>query len=168
MNTCLMYLSAEKQATGSSSPQWPWGSPAKACAQYLPAELRQAPVGSTKWVCTSKMNSSPARVSAAAAGSNALSLGNRKKPPLLPTAAKALFNVRNVVAAPQSDCKNALRPNPTRLAFSPICCSASLLARATCSASGTGRNSPLDVESTLTGSGPLSSSSITFHLSVVV
>ena len=70
-------------------------------------------------------------------------------------AAKALFNVRNVVAAPQSDCRNARRPSPTRLAFSPIRSSASLLARATCSVSGTGRNSPLDVASTLTGSGPL-------------
>jgi hypothetical protein len=87
-------------------------------------------------------------------------LGKRNTPPVLPTAANALFNVRSVVAAPHSDCKNALRPNPTRLAFSPIFRSASLLARATCSASGTGRNSPLDVESTLTGSLPLSSSSM--------
>ena len=101
------------------------------------------------------MNSSPARASAAAAGSNALSLGKRKTPPVLPSAAKASFNVSNVVAAPQSDCRNARRPSPTRLACSPIRSSASLLARATCSVSGTGRNSPLDVASTLTGSGPL-------------
>src|SRR4029077_15793915 len=168
MNTCFMNSSEEKQSTGSSLPQEPWGKLVRVCPQYRPAELRQAPAGSTMWVCTSKMNSSPASTSAAAAVSNALSLGKRKTPPGLPSAAKALFNVRNVVAAPQSDCKNVLRPNPTRLAFSPICCSASLLARATCSASGTGRNSPLDVESTLTGSGPLSSSSIALHLSVVV
>jgi hypothetical protein len=42
--------------------------------------------------------------------SNALSLVRRKRPPVLPSAAKALFNVRNVVAAPQSDCRNARRP----------------------------------------------------------
>src|SRR6186713_1656777 len=103
------------------------------------------------------MNSSPASASAAAAVSNALSLGKRKRPPMLPSAAKASFNVSNVVAAPQSDCRNARRPSPTRLACSPIRSSASLLARATCSVSGTGRNSPLDVASTLIGSGPLTS-----------
>ena len=74
---------------------------------------------------------------------------------MLPSAEKASFNVSNVVAAPQSDCRNARRPIPTRLACSPIRSSASLLARATCSVSGTGRNSPLDVESTLTGNVPL-------------
>jgi hypothetical protein len=76
-------------------------------------------------------------------------------PPVLPIAVKASFKLRNVVAAPQRDCRNALRPSPTRLACSPILSSASLLAPATCSVSGTGRNSPLDVASTLIGSGPL-------------
>ena len=133
-------------------------------SQYLPAELRQAPAGSTIWVCTSKMNSSPASASAPAAVSNALSLGKRKRPPMLPSAAKASFNVSKVVAAPQSDCRNARRPIPTRFAFSPIRNSASRLARATCSVSGTGRNSPLEVASTFIGSGPLSSSSMTVPL----
>src|SRR5262245_13997095 len=155
MNTCLMNFSAEKQSTASSSPQEPWGKLARICSQYLPAELRQAPAGSTIWVCTSKMNSLPANASAAAAVSNAPSSGTRNTPPVLPIAAKASFSVSNVVAAPQSDCKNARRPSPTRLACSPIRRSASRLARVSGSASGTGRNSPLEVESTLTGNGPL-------------
>ena len=74
---------------------------------------------------------------------------------MLPSAAKASFKVSKVVAAPQSDCRNARRPIPMRLACSPIRRSASLLARATGSVSDTGRNSPLDVASTLIGSGPL-------------
>ena len=78
----------------------------------------------------------------------------RNCPPMLPSAANASFSVRNVVAAPHSDCRKARRSSPTRLACSPIRRSASALARATGSASGTGRNSPLDVGSTLTGSGP--------------
>ena len=72
-----------------------------------------------------------------------------------------------MVAAPQSDCRKARRPSPTRFACSPIRRSASLLARATCSVSGTGRNSPLEVELTLIGSGPLTSSTMTSCLSVV-
>src|SRR5262245_42663932 len=155
MNTCLMNFSAEKQSTGSSSPQEACGNFARICSQYLPAELRQAPAGSTIWVCTSKMNSSPSSASAAAAVSNALSLGNRKRPPMLPSLAKASFKVSNVVAAPQSDCRNVRRPIPTRSAFSLIRNSASRLACATGSVRGTGRNSPLEVASTLIGSGPL-------------
>src|SRR5215510_14128683 len=47
INTCLMNFSAEKQSTGSSSPQEACGNFARICSQYLPAELRQAPAGST-------------------------------------------------------------------------------------------------------------------------
>src|SRR5258705_5671538 len=153
MKTCLMNCSAEKQATGSSAPQDPCGKLARIRSQYWPAELRQAPAGSTMWVWTSKMNSSPAIASAAAAVSNAPSSGTLKWPPVLPSAANASFNVSKVVAAPHSDCRKARRSSPTRRACAPIRRSASALARATGSASGTGRNSPLEVASTLTGSG---------------
>src|SRR5262245_21295104 len=84
----------------------------------------------------------------------------RNCPPTLPSAANASFNVRKVVAAPHSDCRKARRSSPTCLACALIRRSASALARATGASSGTGRNSPLDVESTLTGSGPRKSLAI--------
>ena len=149
--TCLMNCSAAKQSTGWRSPHDPCGKLARTCSQYRPALLRQLPVGSTMCVCTSKTNSSPASTLSAAAVSNAASLGSRNTPPALPRAAKASPRVRSVVAAPQSDCRNARLPAPTRRACSPIRTRASSFARPTTSLKGTGRNSPLLVGSTLIG-----------------
>ena len=151
-NTCLMNCSAEKQSTGSSSPQDPCGKRARICSQYWPASVRHLPAGSTMWVWTSKMNSSPASALPAAAGSKAASAGRRKAPPVLPRAANAWFRVRSVVAAPHSDWRNARRARPTRAACSVSRSAASAFARATVSVSGTGRNSPLEVGSILIGS----------------
>ncbi len=152
MNTCLMNWSAEKQSTGSASPQEPWGNWARICSQYLPALARHLPAGSTMWVCTSKMNSSPASTLSAAAVSNAASPGRRKAPPVLPRAANAWLSVSSVVAAPHSDCRNARRATPTRRACAVMRSPAAALARATVSVSGTGRNSPFEVASILIGS----------------
>src|SRR5260221_461088 len=99
--TSLMKRSAEKQATGSASPQAPCGKLASACSQTRALRrCRQAPTGFTRCVCTSKMNSRPESASPAAAGSKAASLGRTKRPPALPRAAKAASRVSNVVAAP--------------------------------------------------------------------
>ena len=63
---------------------------------------------STKWPCTSKMNSPRAGPVCTRASwrSSAASRGTSKKPPLLPAAAFAVLKARSVLAAPQAETKN--------------------------------------------------------------
>ena len=69
----------------------------------------QAPVGSTKWPCTSKMNSAFSRRACASCGSSAASARRSKKPPVLPAAALAALNASSVLAAPHADTRKSRR-----------------------------------------------------------
>ena len=150
-NTSLTKWCASKQRRGSASPHRPCG----VWASQLIASgrpRRHAPSGSTMWVWMSKMNWRPASVWAAATGSTAASRGRSNEPPRWPRHAKASFSVRSVVAAPHMLARNSRRPWPVRRACSVMRAAASLFARSTAPPTGSGANSPLDVESSLIGS----------------
>ena len=70
------------------------------------------PPGSTMWVWTSKMNSSPASASRRPRSRTPPPRAGRSAPPVLPRAANAWLRVSSVVAAPHSDCRNARRGTP--------------------------------------------------------
>src|SRR6267142_3059319 len=108
---------------------------------------------STKWPCTSKMNSSRAGPVCTRASwrSSAASRGTSKKPPVLPAAALALLNASKLLAAPQDETRNCLRVNPSLLEKREARSCASRLAARLTLESGTGTNSPFEVLSSLIG-----------------
>ncbi len=81
------------------------------------ALVNQALVGSTKWPCTSKMNSVFSRLACATCGSCAASARRSKNPPVFPVAALAMLNASSVLAAPHADIRNSRRSRPERLAL---------------------------------------------------
>jgi hypothetical protein len=115
-NTSLMNPSAEKQATGSASPQRPCAKPARAPSQTRrvgalpPAAHRVHEMGLD-------IEDEVAPLQAAASGSSAASAGSRKRPAGLPRAAKAASRVESRLAAPHSPARKARRLRPTRRAF---------------------------------------------------
>src|SRR5713101_214466 len=112
------------------------------------------PLGvSMKWPCTSKMNSSFAGSSCtrASGSSSAASLEISKTPPTRPAAAFAALNERRVAAAPQEESRKLLLERPSFLEKTEADSCARRLASRLAGQSGTGANSPLEVESSLIG-----------------
>ncbi|MDF3009917.1 MAG: hypothetical protein K0S03_713 [Burkholderiales bacterium] len=82
------------------------------------AFFTQSPPGSTKWPCTSKMNSpSPPTEACASSGSSAASRGMPKKPPVFPAAALAALKASSVLAAPHAETRKLRREMPSRFEF---------------------------------------------------
>jgi hypothetical protein len=111
--------------------------------------VAQAPLGSTQWVWTSKMNSSPLTAVAAACWSSGASFGSAKRPPAPGLAA---LQAASVEAAPAAETRKARRERPSRLAFSLAASCARRRLSCWLRVSGGGRNSPFDVRSILIGS----------------
>src|SRR3954462_8011912 len=68
-----------------------------------------------------------------------------------PADAFAVLKASNVLAAPQAEVRNRRRESPRRFAFVEACWCARRFAARFAASSGTGGNSPLEVESSLTG-----------------
>src|SRR5688500_13640651 len=97
------------------------------------------------------MNSPVSSLAAAAAGSDAATAGRAKKPAVRPAAALAALKARSVLAAPHEEIRKSGRPIASRLACALAASCARWLACRLAGDSGTGRNSPLLVESSLIG-----------------
>ena len=148
-NTSFTNSSGPRHSRCGDLPQAAFGDHLKASG---PAFFTHAPVGSTKWPCTSKTNSPlPPRAACARRGSSAASFGRSNQPPVFPAAAFAVLNASRVLAAPHADVRKFLRPMPNLLELKDACSCARRLAARFAGDSGTGSNSPLEAVSSLIG-----------------